>query len=398
VAVTPPTVYLHIGTPKSGTTYLQSRMARNQRRAASQGLLWPGPGWSAHVQAARELRRLRPGEVLAAHGPWSELAKRVTSWSGESALISMEWLIASTPEQIAAALDSLQPCRVEVIVTARDLLRTFVAQWQEMTKNYRPWGWEQFLAEVRDEDTIGRSREAFWSQQDVPVVLRRWAEQIPRDRIHLITVPPPGADPELLWSRFCGVLGIDGTRFGPPRYDNASLGVVSSILMQRLNVAALAQGVPHDVYKSVIHREVGRRILADRREVEGPIAVSDDMDAWIRRRSEQMLADIRAVGVDIVGDMDELVPARPLKGRQPNDVTDTELLDACAETLVRLGVRQHEEIALLRAENASLKRRLRPPESRAGPGMDVLRRSDGSVRRALRRVRRRLTQPWRSAT
>jgi len=55
-----PTIYLHIGTPKSGTTYLQSRMEANRERAREQGLLWPGPRWGVQVEAVR---------VPLEHGP-----------------------------------------------------------------------------------------------------------------------------------------------------------------------------------------------------------------------------------------------------------------------------------------------------------------------------------------
>jgi hypothetical protein len=394
---THPTVFLHIGTPKSGTTYLQSRIVRNRRRAAAQGLLWPGQGWSAHVEGVRELRGLRQGRALAADGPWFRLARQAASWSGPSSLISMEWLIDSTPEQITVALETLEPCRVDVIVTARDLLRTFAAQWQEMTKNYRPWSWDQFVTEVRDDIRHGPSQQTFWRQHDLPAILGRWAEQVPWDRIHLVTVPPSGTDRELLWTRFCDVLGIDGAGFHQPRDDNASLGVVSTMLMQRLNVEALRQEVPASVYKRVIHREIGRRILTERRVQEGPIAVSDEMDVWIRQRSEQMLADIRPLGLHVVGDIDDLIPGRPLKGRQPTDVSDVEVLDVATEALVRLGVRQHQEIVSLQAEIAALRGRLRRQGEGRRPFLDVLRRAGGRARGAWGHARRRATQRLRGA-
>jgi hypothetical protein len=355
----PPTVYLHIGTPKSGTTYLQSRLVRNHDRAARQGLLWPGPHWGAHVDAARELVRLPDGTALSPGGPWSRMAADCRAWNGNAALISMEWMIRATPHQIRTAVESLEPCRVEVICTMRDLLRSVVAQWQEMTKNYRPWSWDQFVSEMMEEDPDGLARRTFWSQQDVPAILGRWLEVVSPDRVHLVSVPPSGGDPELLWLRFCDVLGVDGSGFEPPTQDNASLGVVSTVLMQRLNVDAARLGLSNRQYKQVVHNAVGRQVLAPLRKQEDPIGVRAEVDAWVRRRSEGMIKDISNLGIDVVGDLADLVPGPPLRGRDPGTVTESELLALCTEVVVALGVQKQAEIMRLRG------RRGKAPGSRS---------------------------------
>lgn len=381
-----PTVYLHIGTPKSGTTYLQSRFSVNHERAVAQGMLWPGPSWGRHVNAVRDLRRLEKGETLPAGGAWDKLAREATGWGGDSVLISMEWMASLTPYQLRAALESLEPARVEVILTVRDLLRSFVAQGQEMSKNYRTWTWAQLVEEVRGE-TDGPASRTFWRQQDVPAILRRWLEVVPGDRVHVVTIPPAGADPGVLWERFCSVVGIDGSDFELPPSDNASLGVVSTTLMQRLNTVAADRGLSHPVYKKVIHKAVGVDILGPRRKQEEPIALSEDMDAFLRVRSEQMVADLRTLDVDLVGEWEDLVPSKPLTGRRPEDVTDSELLALCMEALVTLGVSTTEEIDDLRRQ---LGRPDPDEEADAGraPGVKrALRRARGAARRTLGETR-----------
>jgi hypothetical protein len=276
---------------------------------------------------------------------------------------------------------------VEVICTARDLLRSFVAQGQEMTKNYRTWSWAQFEQEVLEESG-GPAAQTFWRQQDVPQIMERWLEVLPADQVHLITVPPAGADPEVLWDRFCAVLGIDGSDFVQPRSDNASLGVVSTALMQRLNVVADSHGLSHPAYKRAVHKAVGVDVLGPRRKQEDPIAVGEDTDRFLRDRSEQMVADLKGLGVDLRGDWDDLVPGQPLRGRSPADVTESELLDLCTDALVTLAVSSTQEIEDLRrrlgergedAEEAGLR-----------PGLRRMRRrARGTVRRARASLRRR---------
>ncbi|MGH3506024.1 MAG: hypothetical protein ACRDO2_02335 [Nocardioidaceae bacterium] len=380
----PPKVFLHIGTPKSGTTYLQSRFVRNAERAAARGLLWPGPDWGAHVAAARDLKSLAPHRSLKPRGPWSEIARQAKAWQGGSVLISMEWLIDAQPHQISAALESLQPCKVEVIVTARDLLRTFVAQYQEMTKNERPWTWSQFVDEMQSESD-GPASTTFWRQQDLPEILSRWSGQVGGENTHLVTLPPAGSEPDLLWDRFTRLLGIDGSDFAPPQRDNASLGVVSTALMQRLNVAALARDMPLSVYKPLIQNAVGRQILAQRREQEDALSVSEETDTWLRKRSDAMLTDVRALDPNVVGSLEDLVPGRPLQGREPSEVTEAELLDTAVTALVALGDTQFREIRRLRDHQRVLEDRIEGGAH--GRGADVLRRARSRLGRLVR-VRR----------
>lgn len=377
---TGPTVYLHIGTPKSGTTYLQSRFSANHRRAAQQGLLWPGPSWDRHVAAARELRRLSDGELPARRGPWEKLTREVLGWHGDSVLISMEWLSGITPHQVRVAVDSLRPARVEVICTTRDLLRSFVAQGQEMAKNYRAWPWSRIVEEVL-EDKGGPAHKTFWRQQDVPRILERWTAAVPADRVHLVTVPPPGAPPEVLWDRFCGVLGIDGSGFDQPRQANESLGVVSTVLMQRLNAVAKTHDLSHNVYDRALRQAVAVDVLGPRRTHEEPIAVSDELETFLGERAQAMVAELQGLGVHLHGDWGDLLPAHSTRGRRPEDVTESELLDLSLEALVSLAVSSSQEIdrlrrrALVRGESDRTDR---------SPG-EVLRRAGRRARGALRR-------------
>jgi hypothetical protein len=66
-------------------------------------------------------------------------------------------------------------------------------------------------------------------------------------------------------------------------------------------------------------------------------AVPERHHAWIRERSEQAVAALRASSYDIVGDLDVLLPALPREGRTPDQVRDEELLAAARVVLDRLG-------------------------------------------------------------
>lgn len=352
-----PHVFLHIGTAKSGTTYLQGRFAANTDACADQGLFWPGPGWGPHVEGARNLRQVKPGKPLDPDGRWIRLVRRLDTWDGPSALVSMEWLSGLTPGQVTAGIEALGPERTTIVCTARDLLRQVIAQWQEMTKNFRPWSWSEYLDELISEQP-GPAARKFWKQHDLPAILGRWGQHVPAERIVLVTVPPSGSDPSLLWSRFCSVVGVDGSDFALPEDRNESLGVVSAQLMHLVSRAAIAQGLSQEEYKAVVFRALGQQVLAPRRASEDAITVGAAATQWCQERAARLVGDVAALGVRVVGDLGELLPGTPPPGREPSAVTADELVGLAVDALTRLGVDQHRESADMRAELKELRKRL----------------------------------------
>ena len=68
-------VYLHVGTPKSGTSYLQDKLALNRDELERQGLDYLRTRTGDHFEAALDLIGERwAGEEKAASGQWDALA------------------------------------------------------------------------------------------------------------------------------------------------------------------------------------------------------------------------------------------------------------------------------------------------------------------------------------
>jgi len=51
-----PRVFLHVGEPKTGTTFLQQVMWRNRSELAAQGVVLPGHHPQDHYRASQDLR------------------------------------------------------------------------------------------------------------------------------------------------------------------------------------------------------------------------------------------------------------------------------------------------------------------------------------------------------
>ena len=128
-------VILHVGAPKTGTSYLQDRLFHNPEVLATQGILYPADRADAQFLAALDLMRLPWGGLeREAHGAWERLATEVRDWPG-TALISHEILATASRAAVARALSSLghPDVEVHVVLSVRDLVRQIPAEWHPFT-------------------------------------------------------------------------------------------------------------------------------------------------------------------------------------------------------------------------------------------------------------------------
>ncbi len=146
---------LHVGLPKTGTTYLQAVLAHHRDALREAGVLYPFVRPQAMFLGAVEVRGSREKFGLSAEdvaGAWAALCDRVRAHDGLS-VISHEILGGAEPDEIAAALRPLAGVEVDVVVTARDLGRQATAHWQEEVKlgdvrSFADFEREQYRADV----------------------------------------------------------------------------------------------------------------------------------------------------------------------------------------------------------------------------------------------------------
>lgn len=319
---------LHIGSMKSGTSFVQNVLSEHRDRLAEQGVRFAGERWRDQVRGVEELMRHGGPQQppVAEDGPWARLVADVDAWPG-TALVSMEFLGPRLRPKVQQLLASFPGTRVEVVLTARDLARQVTSMWLESMQNGASVPWEQYVAELRRPERDTRSAKAFWRQQDVAAMAARWAGAVGHDAFTLVTLPPPGAGPDLLWSRFCEAAGIDGSGFDLQVRPNAALGLSSALLMQRLN-ERLAASDHAERYDRFVKQGLAKRGLAGR---AGEARLGLD-DPWFVEAGAEQVAALRASGVRVVGDLDELLPG-PVRGADPADVTDGEVLEAALDAV-----------------------------------------------------------------
>ncbi|HET8605107.1 MAG TPA: hypothetical protein VFM09_14355 [Marmoricola sp.] len=349
------TVFFHIGLPKTGTTFLQTRMWANRTTLRRQGFLYPGRDRMDHFHATQVVREL--GRVPAGRaGSWDRLVSAVNRWDSVG-LITHEFFCIASAEQAKRAVARLETDDVRVVVTARDYLRQFPAVWQEALKMGTAESLDTFMDKTL---RVRPDRPWGWPSQDLPAVLHRWAEAVPPERLHLVTVPPPGAPRDLLWQRWCEVTGIDDRDFGPDApFANESLGAPQAALLQRVLPhlsGPLEQG---PVRHRWLRQYLGHEVLGPQR---GPRFGLDDAHATeLRKLALDAVADIEQLGCQVHGDLADLVPseqqpARPHPDRVPEDEV-VEVASRAIEQMVRDVRALTEERDRWRREAMRLRRR-----------------------------------------
>src|ERR1700750_2464925 len=97
------TVFLHIGLPKTATTYLQTILWGHQEQLADQGVLMPGPERRFHYWCSRVVREDATFAERAnkrQRRAWETVRADVERWPG-TAVISHEFFAAATADQAA---------------------------------------------------------------------------------------------------------------------------------------------------------------------------------------------------------------------------------------------------------------------------------------------------------
>lgn len=390
---------MHVGSPKTGTTYLQSVLWASRAELARQGLTLPLRRHDHFYLSVRLRGALDPDvDGPAVDSVLDRLGRALRRAEGD-VLITNEVLAVATREGIAELKALLADFEVHVVVTARDWQRQLPAEWQQFVKTRHEGTFEHFLDAVHD-----HPGHRFWRGQDYAAIARRWGRDLPPSQVHVVTVPPSGSAPELLLERFCSVLGIDpsGIDTAAPR-GNPSLAYEHAELMRRVN-ATLGDRLPKPRagYNRVAKFWLAEQVLAPLPGTR--IVVPAARRAWWHERSQRLVEELAEAGWDVVGDLTDLVadPRGAGAVEAPLVADDSQLLALALEGLAASLDQRNEDLSTIRELKKSLKRANRRSTAHdapgRGPGEDSAEEPDeaaastptATARRLARGVRRRL--------
>ncbi len=352
-----PRVVLHIGLPKTGTSFVQEMLRSHAETLSRHGVRLPAgkqPDLFAAVLHVTDRAAAWGRSDDAGRKAWQRVVAGVRD--GGTTVVSSETLCLADDAQVARMLDDLAGADVDVVVTARDLARQVPAEWQEGVKHGRQVAYPAFLRTVLDESTTRRpsARRRFWNAQDPVAVLDRWAKHVGADRVHLVVAPPVGAPRDELWRRFARVLGPEVEALDlplPEAVTNTSLGRTQVEVLRRVN-QRLERSSDVRGYGDVVKRLYAGRIL--RGQGGERVRLPDDRLERARAIAEGWCRDVTERGYDVSGDLADLVPPTAAPDAEPVEAAAPpagELLGAALDATAEL----LGEVQRLRQENARLR-------------------------------------------
>jgi hypothetical protein len=272
-------------------------------------------------------------ERTHARGAWHRLLNQARSFDG-TVVISHELFATADDEHARSTVADLQDFDLHLVLTARDPARQIVSSWQQRVRQGSRQTFGSMARSIRERRRMGPA-------QELTELLERWGSTLPPDHVHVVTVPPSGSPPGLLWQRFASVVGIDPDRFdsaGTLR-TNESLGWSEVEALRRV-IVALDGRISRPQYGRIVNKLFARGVLgqlatSSKATLPSNLAsVADEIaDRWIK--------DVAAGGYDVVGDLDDLRPRQQdTSSTAPGDAEIAEVaVRATAALLVDLARR-----------------------------------------------------------
>lgn len=334
-----PRLVLHVGTPKSGTTYLQQVLAANRERLAAAGVHVAGAERTDLVHAAMVVREDRRLAGLPAHAAtaWDRLraeARQARDDGARVVVVSYELFAGASREQAGRALADLAAdgFEVDVVVTGRDLGRVAGSAWQERLKFALTTPFEEWTP---PEASVHRA-DWGWRTLDPSGVAVRWSTGLPEARVHVVTVPR-GGPPRALWDRFAAAAGLADVEVDvTAERVNQTLGPAAAEVLRRVNLLIEA---PLDTAREQarwLRDLLAHDVLAGLDAA--PFGGSEHLQAAATAQFERASARFADRGFTWHGELADLAPTRP-SGRTPGATPVEEQLEVAVQAIWALLLR-----------------------------------------------------------
>lgn len=157
------TVYLHIGTHKTGTTSLQTILSANQDKLRSFGYYYPKsatcadrftPGhhllcWAITLDDYKEYEEWT-GEPVDLQTAWPNTLKEMNKANEHSFIISSEYFWLLSEDQIQTLKEHLSNYNVKINICLRRQDQFLMSLYSERVKKGSAKGFKEFIEEFRD--------------------------------------------------------------------------------------------------------------------------------------------------------------------------------------------------------------------------------------------------------
>ncbi|MFN8125166.1 MAG: hypothetical protein U0R64_01450 [Candidatus Nanopelagicales bacterium] len=315
-------VLLHVGPHKTGTTAIQGALAAARPLLKRERILYPGRRLEHNRQAAAAIQRsLGWDRRRLDMAYWDTLVAQAARYPGR-VVISSEVFCEADAESAARIVHDLGPDRVQVAVTLRPLEKLLPSNWQQYIKSgyrIRYEHWLENVFETREKSSA--ATPSFWVRNDHPAVIRRWSEVIGPE--NLVVVVVDSAEPRSLFDSFEDILqlprnSLNADESGP---SNRSLSAYEVELLRQFN-RRVRNRITHTDYYRFVKRGAVRTLVEGR--TPGPHEPRVTTPGWAIERarmiSKEHVAEIGAMGVPVIGNLEALVPTSPIPDDEVIDV------------------------------------------------------------------------------
>jgi hypothetical protein len=300
---------LHIGPHKTGTTALQAAFWNDRKAVKKQGVHYASNGRHAMTAVLAGIEHISPWTVDKRPPPmwkWERLLNDIRSSKGKRVLLSSEFFADAKPDKAARVIQQLDPKRVQVVVTLRPLSRILTSQWQQFVQNQNTFGFEEFLKTTLD-DPHPAKPPVFWRRHRHDDLVKRWADLVGPD--HLTVVALNEGDRDMVLRAFEQITGLtNGTLKPDPTIQNRSMTAPEIETIRAFNIAFKQKKLPPLLYMKIMR--FGATFVMQQRTPE-PSEAKIELPDWsvepIRQIATEMMDNVRATGVRVVGDLDDML-------------------------------------------------------------------------------------------
>lgn len=300
-------VLVHVGPYKTGTTAIQSTLARSRDLLREHGATYPGE-LVGHHREAMALRRFRDGWEHDSEAPpdptvWARLSQRVRETPGR-VVLSSELLADADDVARAKLVDDLGSARLHLVAAARNPAAMAVSAWQQILRKGYPVTLDEWLREHFCRTEVPAEPSGFWAYADTGTVVSRWAKVLHPDRITVVVLDE--RDRRLLPATFERLLGLpDGLLADQEAPDpNRSLSAVEAAFVKKI-IELCGERLTWADYRRVMRDGVIRRLLHVRRP--GPEEPKVQFPTWAVEKAiieaERSIVGLRESGARLVGDL-----------------------------------------------------------------------------------------------
>jgi len=351
-------VYAHIGASDDRATHIQQVLWSNRERLDGDHILLPGQRRRQQGDAARALNRWSGGDPVP--DAWLKIADEIMTSRHRVSMLSQELLCCLDGQQIDAFKSPLGERQVKVVLTTQDVARLIPEQWQSALRQGKAWTLTEYSHAVAGLAGRGARHPAyqhFWKREDHGGIVRRWVQAVGAGNVTVVTAPPSDPDLEGLWRRFCSATELDPDRYPTKRVRSTSLGAASAEVLRRLNATEVIEALPHQDYANEVDGRLARHVLDARRAEEPELTLPTEQRDWAGEKAEEIIAEIKALGVTVIGSLDDLRPTSITQQYQapevlPDDVLLAAAMDALGAFAVEHGKRRDDVKSKKRAAKA----------------------------------------------